>query len=96
MAVLGRNRTLSRCTFRPRYRVQSTVAQRTSIKAGAHMHCVDLSGIHASLLRVLALPSTEVLCYSVLNAERDRNMQRNNVRFLPGIATLCLKILNQL
>ena len=39
---------------------------RTSFKGGAHTQCIDLSGIHASLLCISAPPLTEVLPHMVV------------------------------
>ena len=50
-----------------------------SVKGGACMCYIDLSGIHASMLCL-----AEVLHCSASNAI---NMQWNNVQFLPGTAT---------
>ena len=41
--------------------------RRTSLKAGAHMLCVNVSGIYASMQCVSAPPLTEVPCYSASN-----------------------------
>ena len=58
----------------------------TSLKGGAYTRYVDLSGIDAASLHIWAPPITEVLYYSA----SSRNMQQNNVRFLPGTATYTL------
>ena len=63
MTVPGRNQTLFRCVFQPRCRVRSS----TSVKGGAHMRYVDLSGIHVSSLCVWAPPLMEVLHHSTSN-----------------------------
>ena len=62
VAVLCRNQTFS-CLFRLCYRVWSAVAQNF-VKGGAHMLCIDSSGIDASMLHIWAPSLTEVLHYS--------------------------------
>ena len=47
VAVLGRNGTLFRCVFWPRYRIRSAVVH-TYVKGGAHTRYVDLLGIDAA------------------------------------------------
>ena len=48
------------------------------------MHCVDVSGIRASMQCEWASPITEVLDYSTSNAVTWSYMQQNTVQFLLG------------
>ena len=62
--------------FRPCYRIQSAVAQNFHI---------DLSGIHASLLRVWAPPLTEVLRFSFEHGNTVEIHKGIRFDFYPGL-----------
>ena len=83
VAVPGRNWTLFRCVFWPRYHVQSTIAQNFCYGWGSYtlhslMRC---SCIFAACMSPVLNGSFALQCF-----ESRRIMQQNNVWFLPGIA----------
>ena len=65
VAVLGRNHSVA---YFDRIIVLKALQRGTSVKGGVHTRYVDLSGVHASLLRVSALPLMEV-CTTVLQTQ---------------------------